>query len=65
MRLPAAGLSVAEDGGGEAVHGHVDEPLDAGVVQDVLLRRLGLEHHVEGEGLEFAAFALLLVDLAK
>ncbi len=61
--LPAASLPVAEDSGGEPVHGHVDQPLHARVLQDVLLRRLGLEHHVESERLQLAVLPFLFVNL--
>ena len=63
VRLPAPGLTVAERRGGEAVDGHLDEPLDARVLQDVALARLGLEDHVEGERLELVH--LLLLDLRE
>ncbi len=63
--LAGAGLPVAEDGGAEAVDGHLDELLDARVVKDVRLAGLRLEHHVERERLELTVLALLLVDLRK
>ena len=63
VSLPAPGLTVAERRGGEAVDGHLDEPLDARVLQDVTLARLGLEDHVEGERLELVH--LLLLDLRR
>ncbi len=61
--LSASCLPVAEDRRGEPIHGHLDEPLDPRVLQDVRLRRLGLEHHVECKRLQLAVLALLLVDL--
>ena len=63
VRLPAPRLSVAEDGGGEPVHGHVHQALDARVLHDVLLGGLRLEHNVEGEGLQLGVLAGLLVNL--
>ena len=51
MRLSASGLSVAETRGRESVDGHVDEPLDARVLDDVGLTRLGLKDNVERERL--------------
>lgn len=51
MRLAAARLPVAECRGREAVDGHVDEAPDARVLEDVLLRRLGLKNDVERERL--------------
>jgi hypothetical protein len=35
MRFPASGLSVTEACGGESVDGHVDQPLDSGMIQNV------------------------------
>ncbi len=63
MGLAASRLPVAEDRGGESVHGHLDQALHPGVLQHVLLGGLWLEHHVEGERLQFAVLPLLLVDL--
>ena len=63
MRFSASGLSVTEAGGGEAVDGHVDQPLDAGMVQNVGLTRFRLEDDVERERLHLVAFAF--VDLRK
>jgi hypothetical protein len=51
VRLAAARLPVAECRGREAVDGHVDEAPDARVLEDVLLRRLGLKNDVERERL--------------
>lgn len=61
--LSRAGLAVAEGRGGESVDAHVDQPLDPRVLEDVLLAGLGLEHHVEGEGLQLV-ITLLFVHLA-
>ena len=63
VRLAAAGLAVAEAGGRKAVDGHVDEAPDPRVLQDVLLTRLGLEHHIERE--RFQLVRLLLGELQK
>ena len=62
VRLAAAGLAVAEARGREAVDGHVDEAPDPGVLQDVLLARLGLEHHVERERLQLVRLFLRELD---
>ena len=61
--LAAAGLTVAEARGRKSVDGHVDEAPDPGVLQDVLLTRLGLEHHIKRE--RFQLVRLLLGELEK
>lgn len=63
VRLAAAGLTVAEARGRKSVDGHVDEAPDPGVLQDVLLTRLGLEHHIKRE--RFQLVRLLLGELEK
>ena len=63
MRFSASGLSVTKAGGGEAVDGHVDQSLDAGVIKNVGLTRFRLEDDVERERLHLVAFAF--VDLRK
>ena len=62
VRLAAAGLAVAEARGRKAVDRHVDEAPDPGVFQDVLLARLGLEHHVESERLQLVRLFLRELD---
>lgn len=57
MRLATSGLSVAKRGAAESFHRHFDEILDAGVLQDVLLRGVRLEYHVIGEHLGFLVAA--------
>ena len=63
VRLAAASLTVAEARGRKSVDGHVDEAPDPRVLQDVLLTRLGLEHHIERE--RFQLVRLLLGELEK
>jgi len=63
VRFSASGLSVTKAGGGEAVDGHVDQPLDARVIKNVGLTRFRLEDDVERERLHLVAFAF--VDLRK
>jgi len=46
MRFAASGLPVAERGTAEAFHCHFDEILNAGVLQDVLLRGIRFENDV-------------------
>lgn len=65
--LSASGLSVAKTSGRKSVHGHLYQPLDARVLQEILLTRLRLEHHVEGERLQlqFVLMVFLLIHLKK
>ena len=63
VRLAAARLAVTEARGREPVDGHVDEPPNSGVLEDVLLTRLGFKHHIEGEW--FQLIRLLLRELGK
>ena len=62
MGFSTSGLAVAETGGGEAVDAHVDEPLDARVLEDVLLTGLGLKDDVESEGFELV-IAFVFINL--
>ena len=59
MRFATSRLAVAEDSRGEAVDAHLDKPLHAAVLEDVLLRGLGLEDHVKGEGFHLVALGLI------
>ena len=63
VRLAAARLTVAEARGRKPVDGHVDEAPDPGVLQDVLLTRLGLKYHIERE--RFKLVLLILSELEK
>lgn len=49
MSLATAGLSVTETRGVETLSRHLDELLDARILEDVLLRGRRLEDHVERE----------------
>ena len=55
-----SGLSVAEAGGWETVQGHVYQPLDPGVLKNVVLFRLRLKNNIEGEGLDLRTPGLYL-----
>lgn len=57
MSLATSGLSVAKRGATEALHRHLDEILDAGILQDVLLRGVRLEHDVVREHLRLLVAA--------
>ena len=55
-----SGLSIAEAGGRETVQSHVDQPLDPGVLKNVVLFRLRLKNNIEGERLDLRTPGLYL-----
>jgi len=49
VRLSTSCLAVAESRGAKAFYGHLDESLDSGELQNVVLRSSRFKHHVVGE----------------
>jgi hypothetical protein len=57
MRLATSGLSIAKRGAAEAFHGHLDEVLNARILQDVFLRGVRLENDIVGKYLRLLVAA--------
>lgn len=55
VRLARARLAVAECRAAETLDGHLDDALDARVLQHIVLRGARLEHHIVAEQLGFLA----------